>query len=153
MIYAMVASGQCGGFLPQSLAVSSDWNIMRPICDARAKGSVWDGRTARRVERGGFSAEESYAAAISLLERVCQLGLAPFTVYAITRRPSGHDGSELDRPGLYLSNWFVCYAASLVDSSSVRASGSSAALFTRCLATAPAIASATGTGTAFPTCS
>ncbi|ETI64274.1 D-alanyl-D-alanine endopeptidase [Sphingobium sp. C100] len=48
MIYAMVASGHCAGLLPQSLAVASDWNVMRPIRDTKATISVW--LTERRGE-------------------------------------------------------------------------------------------------------
>lgn len=48
MLYALVASGHGVGLLPRSLAVASDWNVMRPIRDARARVAVW--LTERRNE-------------------------------------------------------------------------------------------------------
>lgn len=54
MIYAMVASGHCAGLLPQSLAVASAWNVMRPIRDADARIAVW--LTQRRGDETGVSA-------------------------------------------------------------------------------------------------
>lgn len=41
MLYALVASGHGAGLLPRSLAVASDWNITRPVRDAKARTSVW----------------------------------------------------------------------------------------------------------------
>ncbi|MFW2449365.1 MAG: substrate-binding domain-containing protein [Qipengyuania pacifica] len=54
MIYAMVASGHCAGLLPRSLAVASDWNVMRLIQDTNAKVTVW--LTQRRGEETGAAA-------------------------------------------------------------------------------------------------
>lgn len=48
MLYALVASGHGAGLLPRSLAVGSDWNVMRPIRDAGARIAVW--LTERRGE-------------------------------------------------------------------------------------------------------
>jgi len=48
MLYALVASGHGAGLLPRSLAVASDWNVMRPIRDAKARIAVW--LTERRGE-------------------------------------------------------------------------------------------------------
>lgn len=41
MLYALVASGHGAGLLPASLAVASDWNVMRPVRDRRARIALW----------------------------------------------------------------------------------------------------------------